>query len=57
VKDSFTVNWTLFPIFDKNIEYAIECISIGMWLFVVVGLCEDERGCKCASTTRRSGGL
>jgi hypothetical protein len=25
VRDIFTVNWTLFLSFDKNIEFAIEC--------------------------------
>jgi len=30
VRESFAVNWTLFPNFDKNIEYTIECISISV---------------------------
>ena len=39
MRECFTVNWTLFPNFDKNIEFAIECIASGRrflwWLLYV----------------------
>ena len=33
ISDYFAVNWTLFPSFDKNIEYTLECISISMQFY------------------------
>ena len=33
ISDYFAVNWTLFPSFDKNIEYTLECMSISMQFY------------------------
>ena len=50
---SITVNWTLFPSFDKNIEYALECIPIGIQLYVISDLCEGKCECSYAFTSLR----
>ncbi len=50
---SITVNWTLFPSFDKNIEYTLECIPIGIQIYVISDLCEGKRRRSYAFTSMR----
>jgi hypothetical protein len=40
MRDIFTVNWTLFLSFDKNIEFAIEC----KYSVLCDACCVEEKG-------------
>ncbi len=53
ISDYFAVNWTLFPNFDKNIEYALECISIGIQFYGMADVCEGKRGYSHTFTSMR----
>jgi hypothetical protein len=53
VRDIFTVNWTLFPSFDKNIEFAIEC---GYSVLCDACCAWKRREYKLATATKHSDG-
>jgi hypothetical protein len=53
ISDYFAVNWTLFPNFDKNIEYTLECISIGKRFYGLADVCEGKHGRSHAFTLMR----
>ena len=51
--DYFSVNWTLFPNFDKNIEYPLECKATGMEFYDMADVYEGKHECSPAFTSMK----